>query len=60
LAKEEVIIAINTDIHSVSAEFYVHKINSQPSKVIYGKAEIFWHNQHLKINLPPRSGSIFI
>jgi cyclomaltodextrinase len=60
LATEAVIIAINTDIHTVSAQFPVDKINPQPQKVIYGQGEIAWHNQYLKIDLPPRSGMILV
>jgi glycosidase len=58
LESEEIIVAINIDIHSVSAQFYVDKINSQPDKIIYGNAEISWHNRELKMKLSPRSGCI--
>lgn len=50
---EEIIVAINIDINPVSAQFYVDKIKSQPKQVIYGNAEISWHNQELKMKLPP-------
>lgn len=60
LEQEEIIVAINTDIHPKSAQFFVDKINSKPAKIIYGKAEISWQNNDLKIELPPRSGCIIV
>ncbi len=58
LDKEKIIVAVNIDTESVSVQFVVDKLNSQPEKVIYGNAQIFWFNDELKLNLPPRSGCI--
>ncbi|BAZ69855.1 alpha amylase catalytic region [Fischerella sp. NIES-4106] len=61
LNQKEIIVAINSGTASANANIDIN-LHSQPNKLLYGNAEIEWHNQgetkQLILNVPPRSGCI--
>jgi cyclomaltodextrinase len=62
LGSEELLIAVNIDIISTQVSFPVNKLQSRPSKVLYGEGQITWSDRqgesYLELNLAPRSGLI--
>ncbi|MDY6782818.1 MAG: glycoside hydrolase family 13 protein [Cyanobacteriota bacterium] len=58
LGDSEIIIAVNSGTEPVSVGVEAKSLNSQPSQILYGKAEINWDSQSLGLTLPPRSGCI--
>jgi cyclomaltodextrinase/neopullulanase len=61
LESEEIIIAVNAGTASAKASFKVTDLKSQPSKLLYGNAELEWssgESRQLTLNLPPRTGCI--
>lgn len=62
LGAEELIVAVNVGTAPANASFEVADLKSQPSKLLYGNAEVSWSNQGeshtLTLHLPPRSGCI--
>jgi glycosidase len=62
LGTEELIVAVNVGTAPASATVTVDSLQSQPSKTLFGSAEVAWTNEgdspQLTLNLPPRSGCI--
>jgi len=62
LDAEELIVAVNIGTEPVSASVQVKGLQSQPSKMLFGSAEVSWSSEaespHFAVNLPPRSGCI--
>ncbi|AFZ14978.1 pullulanase, isoamylase [Crinalium epipsammum PCC 9333] len=60
--EEEVIVAVNVGTEAAHSNFVVSKLRSQPSKLLFGSAEVSWNNEgeshQLDLRLPPRSGCI--
>ncbi|HEY9296664.1 MAG TPA: alpha-amylase family glycosyl hydrolase, partial [Phormidium sp.] len=64
LGNEEIIVAINVGTTPANVSFEVTALQSQPSHLLYGDAEISWNQEggkskQLNLNLPPRTGCIF-
>ncbi|MGJ5676311.1 MAG: glycoside hydrolase family 13 protein [Nostochopsis sp.] len=61
LNQEEIIVAVNAGTASAKANIDIN-LHSQLNKLLYGTAEVEWHNQgetkQLILNIPPRSGCI--
>jgi cyclomaltodextrinase / maltogenic alpha-amylase / neopullulanase len=59
---EELVVAVNAGTASAKANIDTTNLHTQPQKLLYGTAEIEWHgegeNQHLSLNVPPRTGCI--
>ena len=59
---EELIVAVNVGTEPASANVPVVGLQSQPSKMLYGNAEISWTDKNesfdLSLSLPPRCGCI--
>ena len=62
LDSEEIVVALNAGTAPSKVSFEVAKLKSQPSKLLYGSADVEWEgegeSQKLKLNLPSRSGCI--
>jgi glycosidase len=62
LGAQEVIVAVNIGTESASASLQADSLQSQPSQMVYGNAEVSWTSEgespQLALNLPPRSGCI--
>lgn len=64
LANQELIIAVNVGTSAANTSFEVTALQSQPSYLLYGDAEISWQEtggktKQLNLDLPPRTGCIF-
>ena len=59
LDKEEIIIVVNTDTKSVTVNFPVTKLESQPEQVLLGSGRLSWQTEversELEITIPPRN-----
>ena len=62
LDSQEIVVALNAGTTPSKVSFEVAKLKSQPSKLLYGTADVEWSSeggsQKLKLNLPSRSGCI--
>jgi len=62
LGDEELIVAVNIGTEPTHVSFEVTDLQSQPSKKLYGNAEVEWSTKeefsHLDLHLKPRSGCI--
>ncbi len=62
LGLEEVIVAVNVDIQSVSVVVNISDLKSQPDKFLFGKGGFSVKSEanshYLELNIPPRSGLI--
>lgn len=62
LDSEEIIVALNAGTAPAKVSFEVPLLKSQPSKLLYGSAEVEWMSQgeshQLTLNLPSRTGCI--
>ena len=63
LNQAEIIIAINSGTESITVNFPVTKLESQPERVLLGSGRLAWQSEversHLEITLPPRNYLIF-
>ena len=64
LGNEEIIVAVNVGTSEANICFEVTDLQSQPSQLLYGEAEIYWSektgkSKQITLNLPTRSASIF-
>ena len=60
LDSEEIIVALNAGTAPAKVSFEVPLLKSQPSKLLYGSAEVEWKGEshQLTLNLPERTGCI--
>ncbi len=62
LGSEELIIAVNVGTSEAKASLNAAKLQTQPSKILYGTASVEWNgdgdSKQLTLNLPPRTGCI--
>jgi cyclomaltodextrinase / maltogenic alpha-amylase / neopullulanase len=62
LGSEELIIAVNAGTSEAKASLNAGKLQTQPSKILYGTASVEWNgdgeSKQLTLNLPPRTGCI--
>lgn len=62
LGTEELIIAVNVGTASAQTDIDITNLQTQPNKLLYGKAQFTWHSQGetklLSLNIPPRSACI--
>ncbi|MGH1392966.1 MAG: glycoside hydrolase family 13 protein [Trichormus sp.] len=59
---EELIIAVNVGTASAQIDIDITNLQTQPNKLLYGKAQFNWHSagetKQLSLNIPSRSGCI--
>lgn len=62
LNRQELVIAVNAGTASAKGVMDATALQTQPSKVLFGSAELEWHlegeTKQLILNLPPRTGCI--
>ncbi|MDY7007796.1 MAG: glycoside hydrolase family 13 protein [Cyanobacteriota bacterium] len=62
LGDEEIIVAINSGTEAAKVNVSVTKLNSRPSKIVYGSCDFLWQEEstELELNLLPRKGIILV
>jgi cyclomaltodextrinase / maltogenic alpha-amylase / neopullulanase len=58
LGTEELIVAVNAGTAPAKVSVEAADLKSQPSKLLYGNAEIEWSENQLELSLPARTGCI--
>ncbi|MEM7579968.1 MAG: glycoside hydrolase family 13 protein [Mastigocoleus sp.] len=63
LEQQELIIAINIGNFSATVDIDISNLITLPQKLVYADSQVEWQlkadNQHLRVNIPPRSGCIW-
>lgn len=64
LGNEEIIVAVNVGTSAANASFQTTDLQTKPTQLLYGDAEIFWSDEpeksnQLTLNIPARTGCIF-